>query len=91
MGSKMVVKVLLKHHANTRLANHEGKVPIHLACEREFTDVCRLLYEADPCCADIKDKDGKVARDYVRVSMNVELYRMFPRYTLFQSKASYYY
>jgi len=75
-GNVSIVRLLLKHRAQPSLADTDGKLPIHVAAGKEFTEVCRLLLECNPECLTVKDKKGKVARDYIKETSSLELRRL---------------
>lgn len=58
MGHRKVVKVLLAKNANVHGQASATRSPIHVAAEKDFTDIAKLLldYQADPYR---KDRSGK--------------------------------
>ncbi|XP_071839334.1 cyclin-dependent kinase 4 inhibitor B-like [Apostichopus japonicus] len=65
MGHVRLTKFLLNKGANPSLQDTDGKTALHKASEKGWTEICRLLYEADPSVSHLRDTRGMTAAELV--------------------------
>ncbi|RDD43578.1 Leucine-rich repeat serine/threonine-protein kinase 1 [Trichoplax sp. H2] len=57
-GNKSIVETLLQHGAIGAIHNHTGLSPLHMACDRGFTEIAALLLHWFPHLITFQSKDG---------------------------------
>jgi ankyrin repeat protein len=60
MNNPAAAKILIQAGANLRDLNHQGKSPLHLACQAGNEELVELLLNKDPTLVEIKDWNRRV-------------------------------
>ncbi|KAI6653379.1 Ankyrin repeat domain-containing protein 39-like [Oopsacas minuta] len=64
-GDKDIVIILLENRANQMLADSDGQLPSHKACQGNHIEIMKILYRHTPEAFDKLDDTGKSPMDYL--------------------------